>query len=418
MTHDRLAFIATNDLVALTRGRGLPSADVSMTSGVGWVPADLAINSFGHLIEPNPFGALGDLRLIPDPESKCAFPVPGGDIDFYLADQTLPDGSPWECCPRTNLKRALARLAGDHGLSLMVAFEHEFALLDATEATAGPGAFTIGGLTAGEPFGSRARRNLSAAGVEWENWLPEYGPGQFEVNFNHTDDVLFAADTAVLFRKLVSGVVHQHDLEATFMAKPYADHPGNGMHVHVSLIDEAGNNVISAETGVSDNLGDAVAGVLATMRELHLVFAPHLNSFRRFQPASFAPTSPDWGIDHRGVAIRLPDTRGPAARLEHRIAGADVNPYLVLTAILGGILYGLEKKPDLPPQLGPKEISTKAPLTHDWIAAINGFAASKAAKDIFGPTFHHVFTEIKRDEAAILTRIIPPAEYRAYLSRL
>jgi glutamine synthetase len=95
-----------------------------------------------------------------------------------------------------------------------------------------------------------------------------------------------------------------------------------------------------------------------------------------------------------------------------------VNPYLVLAAILGGILHGLEAKPDLQPALGPKDTSTRPKLTHDWIAAIEGFAASEVAKEIFGPTFHHVFTEIKRDEAALLTRIIPPFEYRAYLSRL
>lgn len=420
------------DVNAIPRGKWVPGKDVGklIKGGLRMPEAAYAPNIFGEEVDATGLGSVKgdpDGHLVPIPGTLKPVPWLEGNVAQVMIEMTDPAGATSALSPRGILADMVARFA-KLGLRPVVATELEFYICraredseEAPEPPVGLGRarnYEMGALVRSEEILAEIMSASQAQGLPTDALTAEYGPGQFEVNFNHADDVLFAADTAVLFRKLVSGVVHQHDLEATFMAKPYADHPGNGMHVHVSLIDEAGNNVLSAETGVSDNLGHAVAGVLATMRELHLVFAPHLNSFRRFQPGSFAPTSPDWGVDHRGVAIRLPDTRGPAARLEHRIAGADVNPYLVLTAILGGILYGLEKKPDLPPQLGPKEISTKAPLTHDWVAAIEGFAASEVAKDIFGPTFHHVFTEIKRDEAAILTRIIPPAEYRAYLSRL
>jgi len=420
------------DANAIPRGKWVPGKDVGklIKGGLRIPEAAYAPNIFGEEVDAT---GLGSIKGDPDghlvPVAGTLKPVPWleGNVAQVLIEMTDAAGTTSVLSPRGILAKIVDHFAA-LGLRPVVATELEFYICraredsdEAPEPPVGLGRarnYEMGALVRQEEIMAEIISAAQTQGTPTHPLTAEYGPGQFEVNFNHTDDVLFAADTAVLFRKLVSGVVHQHDLEATFMAKPYADHPGNGMHVHVSLIDEAGENVLSADKGVSENLGHAVSGVLKTMRELHLVFAPHLNSFRRFQPASFAPTSPDWGIDHRGVAIRLPDTRGPAARLEHRISGADVNPYLVLAAILGGILHGLETKPDLQPALGPQDTSSKAKLTHDWIAAIEGFAASEVARDIFGPTFHHVFTEIKRDEAMTLTRIIPPSEYRAYLSRL
>jgi len=247
--------------------------------------------------------------------------------------------------------------------------------------------------------------------------IAEFGPGQYEINFHHTDDVLAAADTAIQFRRLVRGVTRRHGMEATFMAKPYAGHPGNGMHVHVSVTGENGN-IFSADTGIADPLKHAVAGVLGTMAEAQAIFAPHLNSFRRFGPGSFSPNRPDWGLDNRGAAIRLPETKGPGARLEHRISGADVNPYLVLTAILGGILHGFDTTPALPLPLDDPNATPAPPLAHDWRAAMDIFAQSPFIADLLGQRFRDVYAMVKYDEIAKLTAPITTMEYKTYLGRL
>ena len=258
----------------------------------------------------------------------------------------------------------------------------------------------------------------AAQGLATDTLIAEFGPGQFEINFHHTDDVLAAADSTLLFRRLVRATIATHGYEATFMAKPYAREPGNGMHVHASLLNAKGENIFAAATGVSPKLGAAVAGVLGTMREMQAIFAPHLNSYRRFQVNSFAPSKPNWGLDNRAAAVRLPETKGKSARLEHRISGADVNPYLVLTAILGGMLHGLQTDPPLPlPLDDPKSAPTDA-LNHDWITAVDLFEKSEIAENLFGKSYRDIYVAVRRDEIAALSAEISAVEYRYYLSRL
>ncbi|UWP99286.1 glutamine synthetase family protein [Aliiroseovarius crassostreae] len=258
-----------------------------------------------------------------------------------------------------------------------------------------------------------------AQGIATDTLIAEYGPGQFEVNFHHTDDVLLAADTALLFKRLVRGVARKHGMEATFMAKPYAEFPGNGMHLHASVVDKTGKNIFdNGEDGASDTLRAAVGGTLDTMRDLAAIFAPHMNSYRRYRPLSFAPSAPDWGYDNRAAGVRLPEVNGPAARLEHRIAGADVNPYLVITAILGGMLHGLETNPTLPLPLDDPKAEPAARLTSDWTQAVDQFADSDMAAKIFGKEYRDIYTAVRRDEIAQLTNEISQIEYRTYLGRL
>jgi len=421
MTHHRLAFIATNGLVALTRGRGLPSADLVMSSGVGWVPADLAINSFGHLIEPNPFGALGDLRLIPDPESKWAFPTPGGDIDFYLADQTLPDGSPWECCPRTNLKQALARLSADHGLSLTVAFEHEFALLDATQATVGPGAFTIGGLTGGEPFGSRARSNLSAAGMEWENWLPEYGPGQFEVTVKPTD-ALRAADIAVLTREIVRESARQEGLRATFAPLLDPNAVGNGVHVHMSLWRDGQQMTFDASgpAGLSPLASQACAGILTHAAALLAWTAPSRVSFLRLTPHRWSSAGVFVGLHNREALLRVSplapgDTVGRTFNIEYHAADATANPHLVLASLVHAMCDGLDRAASIDRVLtGHIDDEVFDPLPPTVDAAQDAFLADETARSWFADDLVTTAAAVRRGEEENLAGLSEAERCRAY----
>lgn len=204
------------------------------------------------------------------------------------------------------------------------------------------------------------------------------------------------------------------------MAKPYAEEPGSGMHVHASVLDDAGHNIFSSVVPdeVAPRLKAAVGGVLATMRDMQAIFAPHMNSYRRFQPNSFAPSAPDWGLDHRGAGVRLPEINGPGARLEHRISGADVNPYLVVAAILGGMHHGLHNDCALPLPLDEESETDVEPLSHDWTTAVARFEASDFAAELFGKDYRRIYSAVRHDEIKELTSIITAVEYRYYLSRL
>lgn len=430
-TPDRLELMLC-DLNSILRGKWLPadSIDKFETGAVRLPMSTYAPNIMGYEVEATGLGiTVGDPdgRLVPVPGTLKPVPWAENNAAQVLVEMTDHEGLISAISPRQVLKTVLKEFSAQ-GLRPVVSTELEFYLLeprDAPDAAPTP------------PWGSPDAQNydlevlarqesvlndiLAAAEAQElpsDTLIAEYGAGQFEVNFHHTDDVLAAAETGILFRRLVRAVAAKHGLEATFMAKPYADMPGNGLHVHASVLDAAGNNIFPAEEGVSEKLGQAVAGVLATMRDLQAIFAPHMNSYRRFQPNSFAPSAPDWGLDNRAAAIRLPETSGPGARLEHRISGADANPYLVLAAVLGGMMHGLETKPPLPLPLDDPACTPATPLSADWTTAVERFAASDIAARIFGAEFRDVYAAVRRDEIAQLTTVISPVEYRYYLSRL
>jgi len=175
----------------------------------------------------------------------------------------------------------------------------------------------------------------------------EYAPGQFEINLHHVADPLLAADHCVWFKRAVQGVVRRHGLQASFMAKPYVDWAGSGLHMHVSLLDRTGANVFDGGTQpASERLRHAIGGVLATLPEAMAVLAPNVNSFRRYQPNIFVPVSRSWGFENRSVALRIPRSDGAARRIEHRVGGADANPYLALASFLAGIHHGIVERLD------------------------------------------------------------------------
>ncbi|MFG1489662.1 glutamine synthetase, partial [Oceanospirillum sp. HFRX-1_2] len=194
-------------------------------------------------------------------------------------------------------------------------------------------------------FFGEVRSACVEQGIPADTIISELGPGQFEINLMHVADPALAGDHATLFKRLVKGVARKHDFGATFMAKPYADKSGNGFHVHFSLIDKDGNNVFDDGTDAgSDLLRHAIAGLMETMADSMLIFAPHLNSYRRFAAGAHAPTFASWGYENRTVALRVPESEPVARRIEHRVSGADANPYLVLASVLAGALYGIENK--------------------------------------------------------------------------
>ncbi|QDY71565.1 glutamine synthetase family protein [Qingshengfaniella alkalisoli] len=419
------------DINAVLRGKWLPGeqAEKLAKGGVRLPMSTYAPNILGYEVEATGLGiVVGDPDGYMQPISGTLKPVPwqDGNVAQVLVELTDTEGKISSLSTREMLRGVLKRFE-QKGLRPVTASELEFYVLQARETSRAEPAppkltpdaqnYDMELLQRKEPVLTEILDAAAAQGLDTDTLIAEYGPGQFEVNFHHTDDALAAADTALMFRRLVRGVVARHGLEATFMAKPYADLPGNGMHLHVSLIDEKDRNVFDGGGPLSETLKHAVGGVLDSMRDMQAIFAPHLNSYRRFGLGSFAPAGPEWGMDHRGAAVRLPEIAGPGARLEHRIAGADVNPYLVFAAILGGILDGLDHPRDLPPPLDTSDGSQAPPLASDWSTAVEQFAQSELAKEIFGENYRHVYTEVRRDEIKELASIITPVEYRYYLSR-
>jgi glutamine synthetase len=218
---------------------------------------------------------------------------------------------------------------------------------------------------------------------------------------------------------LVKGVARNYEYGATFMAKPYAQKSGNGFHVHFSLLDKDGVNVFDngGEEG-TPLLKHAVAGLLANMADSMLVLAPHLNSYRRFQNGAHAPTFASWGYENRTVAVRIPESPTVARRIEHRVAGADANPYLVLAAVLGGALDGIERglEPPAPIEGDAYSVSDDFPiLPNRWEAATEVFKESRFMRDYLGDAFVKVFSAVKAQEQERIYGRISDVEYEAYL---
>ena len=222
-------------------------------------------------------------------------------------------------------------------------------------------------------------------------------------------------------KRLIKGVCAKHDLVASFMPKPFEDEAGNGMHVHCSLIDENGNNVFDngGDQG-TDLLHHAIGGCLKHMADSMAIFAPSYNGYRRFQVGSHAPTLATWGFENRTVAVRVPAGNPAARRLEHRVAGADANPYLLFAALLSAILDGIEQT------ISPGEAvsgdgyaQTNKPILPTYMQdAVALFSESQFIKDFLGAELQRIFTLTKEQEINEFRRRVTTLEYQTYLEKL
>lgn len=370
----------------------------------------------------------------PDRRSLAPMPWAPAGSKQVLATMHELDGTPSFMCPRAILSALLKRF-DERGLTPVVATELEFYVVQDDWRVTGkprpperlmyrgqPNGYQLYDMSAVDALDDYLQ-TVRAFAREME--LPadattaEFGHGQFEINLLHRPDALAAADDCIYLKRVAEQAARLHGLKSTCMAKPYADQAGSGLHVHASIIDRDGRNVLDAKGGDPKKLKSVCAGMLRTMREAQLIFAPFANSYRRFQPGSFAPVDVDWGFGHRGTAIRIPDKDGPAARIEHRVAGADVNPYLLLTAILGGMLLGLDEELDPGPATEPGQDPVGVPrLTHDFLTAVEEFSASAFIADVFGERYRKLYGDTKRKEAITYLRTVSDFDYQTYLARI
>ncbi|MEO1067328.1 MAG: glutamine synthetase family protein [Pseudomonadota bacterium] len=349
--------------------------------------------------------------------------TPTALIPLQMTDET---GIPLGPCPRSALDRVLGWYR-DQALTVVCAMELEFHLvarddgrptpITAHRLKGAPAIEAIDELEAREGFLAEVYEVAATWDIDLGSALSEGGAGQFEIVLNHKSDPLAIADSTYFLKRIIRGVAAKHGFEATFMAKPFENKPGNGFHTHFSLVDADGSNIFDdgGELG-SDPLRHAVSGLESMMAETMLIFAPHMNSFRRFAPASHAPTTIAWGYDNRLAALRIPQSEPKARRVEHRVSGADANPYLVLAAILAAVRHGLETRSQpSAPVAGNVYEADRPHLPATWRSAIDVFASNEALKDAFDPRLIAMFLAAKRQEQGVFSERIPLFEYETYV---
>ncbi|MCK6252724.1 glutamine synthetase family protein [Pseudomonas fragi] len=327
--------------------------------------------------------------------------------------------------PREVLARVLARLARK-GIHPVVAFELEFYLFDkqlrdglpqfprdhlSDDADDQPN-MHIERLSRFAPVLDEMVDAAQALGIDATVITAELGPGQFEINFGHLDDGLRAADWAALFCRSTRGVALKHGYRASFMAKPYLQHPGSGMHVHVSLYDAAGHNLLAARQ--QQPLRHAIAGCLDLLPACMPVFAPNHNAFRRLGGTTNIATQASWGYEDRDACLRIPESDANNLRVEYRLAGADANPYLVLAAILVGLEHGLEagREPILPLN---EDRSSGIAFPLDMLEAVRAMQHQPQLREGLGGEFVDVYCENKRQDHLAFMQEISAREYRWFM---
>ena len=425
------------DLCGVLRGKRMPVSEAGKLFESGMqIPLSIYLmDAKGEMA--NPFGrGFGD----GDPDGTT-WPVAGTATRVWGSEPSRAqifmafrdeNGAPFAGDPRAVLARVAKRFE-TLGLTPVSALELEFYLIDEKRDAAGrpqpplcprTGAreravsvYSVDDLDRYQGFVSALNDAAAYQRVPVTATSSEYAPGQFEANLRHQANPLLAADECVLLRQIVMAAAVSQRCHATFMAKPYADRAGSGLHVHVSLLDKAGRNVFDNGTPEgSEMLRFAAGGCAALMPESMAIFAPSLNSYRRFAPDMFAPVNRRWGVNNRSAGLRVPVGPNDARRIEHRVAGADANPYLVLAAVLAGVHHGIVNKIDPgPPATGNVSREPDLALPFELDDALKGLERAKILSEYFGKESLELYRETKRVEQQRLRKAITDVEYEWYL---
>ncbi len=425
--------VAACDLNGQMRGKRVPGSYADkLPSGAVRLPLSaLNVDIYGNDIEDSPLVfESGDADGILRPTDRGPVPIPWLNSKQALVPMALytDDGVPFDGDPRHALVAVLSQYAA-RGWTVIAATELEFTLVDDHDQTLRPvrnplndhplnkpDVFSLQQLDAFDPFLSDLYDGCAAMGIPAQTTTSEAGLGQFEITLNH-QDALRAADDTWLFKALIKGLARKHGFAATFMAKPFADDAGNGMHMHFSVLDAQGDNLFSngGDEG-SDTLRAGIAGCLAMMRASTLIFAPHANSYSRLVPGAHAPTAVCWGYENRTVAVRVPGGAPIARRIEHRVAGGDINPYLSFAVILGAAITGINDRMPCPAPVTGNAYDQDLPqLAPDWASAIALFETDPMIARIFPAGLIRNLIWCKKQELALLTDTDPADHWKTYL---
>lgn len=425
------------DLCGTPIGKRYPIRDAAKvwSSGVAFCAGITTLDSLGACWDVNGIGFSDG-----DPDAT-SFPIPGTLKRMPWADATAqvqiapapPEGEPgWWFDPRHILETVVKRFEA-LGLKPLVACELEFYLIDPVRDEKGlvsPARPKVSGRAPEAPRVLAFDKLDEWAGILTEidtaaiiHGLPagaataEYGGAQFEVNLGHVDNPVLACDHALHLRRIVKGIAAKHGLDATFMSKPFLDQSGSGLHIHASLVDRSGRNVFDETSLDGDRLlRHAIAGLQATTYDAMAIFAPNLNAYRRFAPNQFVPVNTSWGVNNRSVAFRIPAGRGAARRIEHRVAGAKANPYLVMAAMLAGMHHGLRHElTPTPPSTGNAGEAFDPEMPTKLWQAVDRLERSELLAEYLGPRYPAAYAAIKRQEFEAFMADVFAREYDWYL---
>ncbi len=353
-----------------------------------------------------------DVRLIPDYNTLVNIPWASVPRALVIHDCQEFNGELCAFAPRSVLRKVLERYAAA-GLTPVVAPEIEFYLVAPNtnpdipfaapaarngRAEIGQSAYSMNMLNELAPFWNEFHHAIDALGIRGDTWIHEVGLSQFEINLLH-GDALVVADQAFLFKYAAKEIAIKHGLNAVFMAKPIAGQPGSSMHIHQSVLDRDGKNIFAdAEGADSARLRHYIGGLQHYLRDLMLVFAPSVNSFRRFVAGSQAPINLHWGVDNRTAGLRIPLSGAAARRVENRIAGADANPYLALAASLAAGLAGIEEQRSPTSVVEGSAYDMERDFAPNMLAAYEQMVASADARRLLGDDFVTAYCAVKKLE--------------------
>jgi len=426
------------DISGILRGKRVQRDEFDKVFGDGsnYCAASTILNVMGDAASTVHYGyddGDPDIRSVAVPGSLAPVPWTALPTAQCLLELRQFDGTPYFLDPRTVLRNALQPLK-DAGLHPVMATELEFYLVEHDGHSFKPHMPRIPGsdleqtgtqfamymdLEEIEPFLADLDHITGMQNIPAGAALSEYSPGQFEVNLHHVDDPVLAADHAVLLKRAVKAAARNNGMAATFMAKPFAEYSGNGLHLHISLLDDDGNNVFAGQSKdgpFSDTLRHAIGGVGALMADSMAILAPNANSYRRYAPGCFTPASPNWGPNHRDLAMRIPVSGDKNRRFEHRVAGADANPYLVIAAVLAGIHHGITNRVDPGKMVQEREeIDYEVKLPLRWAKALDAFEQSALLRGYLGEEYHRVYHLCKREENELFHAQVTDRDYQWYL---
>ena len=429
------------DLAGVLRGKRIRANDFAKVWKDGFcLPGGtVLLNTLGDVVPDIAFSASdGDPDVLAKIVPGTLAPVPWAGRPTAQALFRFHDrkGEPFFADPRHVLERAAAPLYRMK-LRIVMAAELEFYLLDGKAERPTPRVARVPGI--GRPqvgpqvyhpddlwdidsFLNDVNDVCAAQEIPVGTTISEFAPGQFEINLHHVADPVRACDHAVLLKRAVKAVARQHGFVACFMAKPFEETAGSGLHIHLSLVDERGNNYFSqgkermSSPPYSAALRHAVGGLAKTMAEATAIFAPNANSYRRLRPEMFAPVEPNWGANHRNVSLRVPVCDAENLRIEHRTSGADANPYLATAAILAGVHYGLKNRCDPGRMVHEGEvIELKRRIPNRWDEALDRFARSKILPEYLGAEYCKSYVKNRREESRRFHNTISNVDYDWYL---
>ena len=442
------------DLCGQAFGKRLPHSHIAKLyeNGTPICAAMSLVDVLGNTADPMGHGfSDGDPDAIvrPVPGRLVRAPWATGLAQVLCEPEDAATGKALWYDPRTVLQQVVSRFA-DLKLTPVTAVELEFYFISpdrdengAPQPAASPrngrpeAAGKVLSLDKMDEFGpviAAIEAACKAQNLPTSTMISEYGPGQFEINLEHCDDPVKACDDAVLLRRCITSIARANGLDATFMSVPFAGQSGSGMHIHTSLADETGNvfdpahrdsdaepsGRTSKNTGIPDDSEAKLSAAIAGLQDIHAeamaIFAPNLNVYRRYVADNFTPVTTDWGDNNRSVAFRIPSGPESARRIEHRAAGAEANPYLVMAAVLAGIHHGLTNRFDA----GEKstgnvgaEVDEQLPLSL-W-RALDAIRNAKILPGYFGSDYCRIYAEVKQAEFAAFMETISPQEYDWYL---